>query len=132
MKKVILLFALLFLFFGAFAQSLDSNVILKNLDYPALQAFIKRDKLVLIHFKADWCVVCKREKPILESIQAENKAILIVQELDLDDNPLIGQYYEIDALPVHMLFKEGLMIWNKVGMIDKKEFEGVLKVVSKK
>jgi thiol:disulfide interchange protein len=32
-----------------------------------------KHKLVLVNFKADWCIVCKRMKPALDQIKAENK-----------------------------------------------------------
>jgi thioredoxin-like negative regulator of GroEL len=114
------------------AQTEDSIVSPKGLDYVAFQNWVKQSpKLVLVHFKADWCMVCLKEKPLLDQLQAENKNRLVIRELDLDDNPLIGKYYEIDALPVHMLFENGKMVWNKVGLINKLEFVEVLNVLEK-
>ncbi len=32
-----------------------------------------KDKLVLVNFAADWCVMCKKQKPVLDQIKIEKK-----------------------------------------------------------
>ena len=76
-------------------------------------------KPLLINFTADWCVVCKRQKPVLNQIMAEVKdqAELIV--IDMESNPLIAAYFEVDGLPVTILYKDESMVWNWVDFQDK-------------
>jgi thioredoxin 1 len=84
-------------------------------------------KLVLVYFKADWCVVCKRQKPILDAVVAENKSKVKLFEIDMEDNPLIAEYFEVDGLPVTILYKQGKIMWDRMGLTQKKELEEQLR-----
>jgi thioredoxin-like negative regulator of GroEL len=73
-----------------------------------------------------------QEEPLLKRLQEENSTRLKIIEINLDENPLLGQYYEMDALPAHLLFSHGVLKWNKVGLLDPKEILEVMKVLDKK
>jgi thioredoxin 1 len=91
-----------------------------------------KDKLVLVNFSADWCVVCKRQKPILDEIYAENKERLEMIELDMEHNPLIAEYFEVDGLPVNILYRKGEMVWNRMGFMNKKQLMELIKSYEEK
>jgi thioredoxin 1 len=115
-----------------FAQSSDS-LTFKGLDYPSyIQKISAYETYVLVHFKADWCIVCKREFPLLQKLQADNVGRLTVIEVDLDANPLLGHHYEIDALPAHFFYSKGEIKWHKVGLLDPNEVMNVMKVMDRK
>jgi len=105
----------------------------KALNFEAFQKIVSQyDQYVLVAFKADWCLVCKKEVPALRTLQQENPNRLKVLILDLEDNPLLGHHYELDALPVHMIFSKGELKWNKVGLLDPNEIKNVMLVLDKK
>jgi len=87
-----------------------------------------KKKLVLVSFKADWCVVCRKQDPIIEEVSAQKRDSVSVLVINLEDNPLIGEYLEIDGLPLHMLYFEGTMVWQKLGMLPKPELLEILKL----
>lgn len=91
-----------------------------------------KDKLVLINFSADWCVVCKKQKPILDQIRCENKDKVEVVIIDMDDNPLIAEYFNVDGLPISLIYKKGEMLWDRMGLQQKNELLQVIKLLSKK
>jgi len=76
-------------------------------------------KPLLVNFTADWCVVCKRQKPILDQVMAEVKSQAELLVIDMESNPLIASYFEVDGLPVLILYKDGYMLWNRVGLQDR-------------
>jgi thioredoxin 1 len=133
MRKLYLITSLLIApYLHLSAQELDSTPYY-SLTYPAFQKIVSSyQQYVLVHFKADWCLVCKREAPLLKTLQEENSTRLKIIEINLDENPLLGQYYEMDALPAHLLFSHGVLKWNKVGLLDPKEILEVMKVLDKK
>jgi thioredoxin 1 len=133
MRKLYLITSLLIApYLHLSAQELDSTPYY-SLTYPAFQKIVSSyQQYVLVHFKADWCLVCKREAPLLKTLQEENSARLKIIEIDLDENPLLGHYYEMDALPAHLLFSEGILKWNRVGLLNPKEVLEVMKVLDKK
>ena len=133
MRKIYLLAILLIApYLHLFAQELESTPNY-SLTYPAFQKLVSSYPLyVLVHFIADWCLVCMQEEPLLKRLQEENSTRLKIIEINLDENPLLGQYYEMDALPAHLLFSHGVLKWNKVGLLDPKEILEVMKVLDKK
>ena len=50
-----------------------------------LDDILFNNKLVLINFSTEWCVPCKKMKPIIEKIQKENKNLEVVF-IDADVN----------------------------------------------
>lgn len=79
------------------------------------------NKLVLVYFKADWCVVCKKQRPLLDDLVKENKDKVELLSIDMEDNPNIAAYFEVDGLPVTILYKNGKIVWDRMGLTKKKE-----------
>ncbi len=79
------------------------------------------NKLVLVYFKADWCVVCKKQRPLLDDVVKENKDKVELLPIDMEDNPKIAAYFEVDGLPVTILYKNGKIVWDRMGLTEKKE-----------
>jgi len=130
--KSIFYVTLLFLSSVLSAQTVDS-LELKNSsgeDFVRLMKTYKQP--VLVHLKAEWCLVCKKEIPQLLALKNKYGNELVIREVDLDANPLIGHYFEIDALPVYLLYYQGEIVWNKVGRLDIAYLEEVLAVLKKK
>ena len=99
----------------AHAQT-DSSKTLKNVTVEQFTKLTTReDKLVLVAFRANWCVVCKRQEPLLLQLARERSSELELLILDMEENPLIAEYFEVDALPVNLLFRSGHLVWNRVG-----------------
>ncbi len=90
-----------------------------------IEQFNKRismsSKLVLVYFKADWCVVCKKQRPLLDDVVKENKDKVELLPIDMEDNPKIAAYFEVDGLPVTILYKNGKIVWDRMGLTEKKE-----------
>jgi thioredoxin 1 len=85
------------------------------------------NSLVLVNFSADWCVVCKRQKPILDQLKKEQRSQFVLVEIDMEQNPLIAEHFEVDGLPVNIIYKNGVMVWNRIGFQTKQQLEEMLK-----
>lgn len=90
------------------------------------------DKPLLVYFTANWCVVCKRQKPVLVRVGQEVGSKAEILSLNMESNPLIAEYFEIDALPALILYKGGYMVWNRVGFQDKDKIMEQLNMYMKK
>ena len=128
-----LLVAILFFRLGILSSQVVDSVELKQSTAQEFTNLMKSYKQpVLVHLKAEWCLVCKKEIPQLLALQQKYGTDLVIREVDLDANPLIGQYFEIDALPVYLLYFEGDLVWNKVGRLDVAHLQEVMAVLKKK
>ena len=62
---------------------------------------------VLVDFYADTCGPCKKMEPILAEVANEYQGSLKVARVDVLRAPHLAQKYQISAIPVFMVFKEG-------------------------
>ena len=81
-----------------------------------------QSNLVLVDFWAEWCGPCKQISPILEEI-ANEKDNLNILKLNIDDNPVTPQKYNVRGIPTLMLFKDGKLIDTKIGSLPKSSLE---------
>ena len=74
---------------------------------------------VLVDFWADWCVPCKTLVPIIEAVAAQFNGKLRVGKLNVEENDQVPFKYGITTLPTLMLFKNGQVSEQRVGLISK-------------
>ena len=81
---------------------------------------------VLVDFWAEWCVPCKTLVPIIEAVAAQFNGKLRVGKLNVEENDQVPFKYGITTLPTLMLFKNGQVSEQRVGLISK---ENLVKLV---
>ena len=73
-------------------------------------------KPVLVDFWAPWCGPCKAIAPILEDLANELGAKVQICKVDVEDNTELAQKYNIRAIPTLLLFKDGQIKDQIVGL----------------
>jgi len=81
---------------------------------------------VLVDFWAEWCVPCKTLVPIIEAVAAQFDGKLRVGKLNVEENDQVPFKYSITTLPTLMLFKNGQVSEQRIGLISK---ENLVKLV---
>ncbi|MEA1926699.1 MAG: thioredoxin [Candidatus Auribacterota bacterium] len=74
---------------------------------------------VLIDFWAPWCAPCHMVSPIVEEIGNEYAEKLKVCKINVDEAPGVSRQYGIRAIPTLMVFKDGEMVDQQVGVVPK-------------
>ena len=80
---------------------------------------LKSGQPFLLDFTAVWCGPCKRLAPIVEEIAQESEGKLRVGKLDIDDNQDTASRFGVMSVPTLMLFKNGEVLDQHVGLASK-------------
>ncbi|MFH0893803.1 MAG: thioredoxin [Bacteroidota bacterium] len=75
--------------------------------------------VTLVDFWAPWCRPCKMQLPINESVSAELAGKAAVCKIDIDQNNSIADRYNVQSIPTMILFKDGKVVGQFVGVTDK-------------
>lgn len=77
----------------------------------------------LVDFWAEWCAPCKSIAPIVEELAGEYQSKVRIGKLNVDENPKTATQYGIRGIPTLLLFKEGKVVNQMVGVKSKTEIQ---------
>lgn len=84
---------------------------------------IDADVPALVDFWATWCGPCRAIAPIVEELASQYEGKLKVGKVDVDAQRQLAAEFEIRSIPTLLLFKDGKMAEQIVGLIPKKKLE---------
>jgi len=82
---------------------------------------INDTKPILIDFYADWCQPCKMVSPILKQVKVQLGDNVKIIKINVDTNATLSAKYNVRSIPTLLLFKNGQVIWEKVGVASATE-----------
>jgi len=78
-------------------------------------------RMSLVHFKAKWSKVSQAMNPILEEIAKTKINDFVMFSVDVDQDQSLTRELKVDALPTIKVFRNGVEVWQKIGVTSKEE-----------
>lgn len=97
-----------------------------NLDNFEVEV-LKSDVPVLVDLWAPWCAPCKAIGTTVSEIDEEYNGKLKVVKLNIDQSPELATKYNIMSIPTLLIFKDGQVDGQIIGLVGKDKIESKFK-----
>ena len=82
--------------------------------------------VTLVDFWASWCGPCKMVAPVLEGLAGKYDGKGKIAKVDIDENPGLAQRFNIMSIPTVMVFRDGRILEQTVGVQPESVYAGLL------
>ena len=82
--------------------------------------------VTLYDFTAKWCGPCRTMKPVLDALAKEYAGRVQLVEVDVDDDQVTAQQFNVRAMPTYVLVRDGREVGRFVGSRPRAFVAGVL------
>ena len=106
-------------------EGLDPNA--KPTSLETYKSMLASGEVVLVDFGAVWCPPCVKMEPVLQSFVNDNKGKLTLIKMDGGLETELMKSLNVEALPTFILYKKGVEVKRKQGLVTKEEFTSWLK-----
>jgi len=90
---------------------------------------LQSDTPVLVDFWAPWCAPCRMIAPAVEDLADSYAGKAKVGKVNVDDNQAVAQRYNVMSIPTLLVFKDGKVVDQVVGAVNKEHIENMLQKV---
>lgn len=87
---------------------------------------LQADRPVLLKFDADWCGPCQAMKPTIAELANEYGNRVTIATLDIDQNGQTPHRLGVRGVPTLMLFKDGSIVDQRIGLTRKADLVAML------
>jgi thioredoxin 1 len=86
-----------------------------------IESHIAGSKPVIVDFSADWSVPCTLMGPVMHEVNNKVGGRATIFHVDIDKNPTFAERYAVLTVPTLIIFKDGMPLWRKSGVVPAHE-----------
>jgi thioredoxin 1 len=90
------------------------------------QDVLKSDLPVLLSFWAEWSSPSKQQAETLETLASEYDGKLVIVMMNVDSNLAVPARHGVRAIPMLILFKNGMVCAQKMGVQSSDQIKSVI------
>ncbi len=91
------------------------------------QETVSKEPVMVVDFWASWCGPCQMVSPIIEQLAHEYAGKVAFGKLNVDENPMVSNAFEIQSIPALLIFKNGKPVDGVIGAVPKQLIESRIK-----
>jgi thioredoxin 1 len=107
-------------------ESMSDSKLVPVTDATFTEQVLNSQTPVLVKFEAQWCGPCKAMKPMVDEIASEYSGRLTVATVDIEQNNQTVYRLGVRAVPTVVLFKNGEVFAQKVGLPRKADLTALI------
>ena len=92
------------------------------------EGHLKKGGIFFIDFWAQWCPPCRAFAPVFEAAAEKHKDI-VFGKVNTQEQPGLGQAFEVSAIPTLAVFREGVLLFSEAGAIPGNALEQLISKV---
>lgn len=106
----------------------NSNIVNVNIN-NFNQEVEKSPVPILVDFWAPWCGPCRAVAPILDQLAAKYDGKIKIGKVNVDEESALASKFRVMSIPTLILFKDGIIVQQVVGLRSIQELEDLIKKV---
>jgi thioredoxin 1 len=89
---------------------------------------VAKDGIVILDWWAAWCGPCRAFAPIFEAASGKHPDV-VFGKIDTDAQPELSGAFEVRSIPMVMVFRDGILLFEQPGALPASALEELLKQV---
>ncbi|QNL50416.1 redoxin domain-containing protein [Olivibacter sp. SDN3] len=94
-----------------------------------LHNVLRKNKITLVDFYADWCVPCKEMEPTLEKLAKDYKDKVFIYRINVDEATLLSETLKIEGIPLFHVYKGDKLVRELTGFQEEEDLKTVIDAI---
>lgn len=86
---------------------------------------VRKNKITVIDFWAEWCGPCKSFSPIFEAVADKNPDITFAK-VDIDSQQELAKVFAVRSIPQIVIMKQDVVVYSEAGSLPASSLQNLI------